>query len=77
MSWFRPSLSTSVTEYDAEGKTVFDAGVTQPTAACRLPNGNVLAAPQQWPAKVVELDRSGKQVSEFTTTTYVYRLRQR
>jgi HEAT repeat protein len=66
-----------VTEYDAEGKTVFDAAVMQPMAACRLPNGNVLVAPQQWPAKVVELDRSGKQVSDFTTTTYVYRLRHR
>ncbi len=66
-----------VTEYDADGKSVFDAAVMQPTAAARLPNGNVLVTPQQWPSKVVELDRTGKQVSEFTTSTYVYRLRHR
>jgi hypothetical protein len=66
-----------VTEYDAEGKIVFDAGVMQPTAACRMPNGHVLVAPQQWPSKIQELDASGKQVSEFATSTYVHRIRQR
>jgi HEAT repeat protein len=66
-----------VTEYDTEGKTVFDATVMQPTAACRMPNGNVLVAPQQWPSKVVELDPTGKQVSEYTTANYVFRIRQR
>ena len=66
-----------VTEYDDDGKTVFDVASMQPTAAARLPNGNVLVSPQQWPAKVAELDKSGRQVSDFNVATYVYRIHTR
>jgi HEAT repeat protein len=66
-----------VMEYDADGKTVFDATAMQPSGVCRLPRGRILVAPQQWPAKVVELDSAGKQTSEFSAPNYVYRIRHR
>jgi HEAT repeat protein len=63
-----PSLWTSrVIEYDAEGKSVWEAAAMQPVSVCRLRNGNTLIAPQQWPAKLVEVDPSGKQVSDIST----------
>ncbi len=66
-----------VLEYDAEGKIVWEATVTQPWSATRLANGNTLVAIQQFPWKVVELDRQGKQVSELGTQTYIQRARKR
>jgi HEAT repeat protein len=66
-----------VTEYDADGKSVFEATAMQPTSVCRLPRGRVLVAPQQWPAKVVEMDSTGKQVSDFAAPNYVFRIRHR
>jgi HEAT repeat protein len=66
-----------VAEFDAEGRAVWDQAVTQPVAACRLPGGNTLVALQQWPAKVVEMDRGGKVVGEIATTVHTYRLRRR
>jgi HEAT repeat protein len=66
-----------VTEYDSEGKAVWEANVMQPMSATRLANGHTLVTSQQWPAKVIELDRTGKQVAEFTTPNYVLRARRR
>ena len=66
-----------VTEYDPEGKVVWEANVMQPMAVNRLPNGNTLIASQQWPAKLYELDRTGKQVAETTLQSYVTRIRRR
>jgi hypothetical protein len=66
-----------VTEYDPEGKVVWEVGVPQPMAACRLPGGTTLVAQQQWPAKVIEVDRAGKTVGELPTTLYTYRIRRR
>jgi hypothetical protein len=66
-----------VMEYDAEGQTVFEATAMQPSGVCRLPRGRILVAPQQWPAKVVELDSAGKQTSDFSAPNYVYRIRHR
>lgn len=55
-----------VTEYDAEGKSVWQTQtVQQPMSACRLPNGNTLIGQQWWPqSKLYEIDPSGKTVSE-------------
>ena len=66
-----------VTEYDADGKTVWEMTATQPQSATRLRNGNVLLSPQQWPAKVIETDTSGKQLSEITVPNFAYRIRTR
>jgi HEAT repeat protein len=66
-----------VTEYDSDGKTVWEANVPQPMSATRLPNGHTFVTSQQWPPKIIELDRTGKQVSEFTTPNYTVRARQR
>jgi HEAT repeat protein len=52
-----------VSEYDANGKEVWSASVTQPVSAKRLPNGNTLVTSLN-PPKVVELDRAGKVVWE-------------
>jgi hypothetical protein len=43
----------------------------------RLPNGNTLAASQNWPYKTYELDKAGRQIHETLTNTYVFRVRRR
>ncbi|MBL8793090.1 MAG: PQQ-binding-like beta-propeller repeat protein [Planctomycetia bacterium] len=65
-----------IVEVDADGKTVWNAALTQPTAAVRLANGNTLAASfnQQ---KVVELDPTGKQLSEFRPDGRPWKVRRR
>jgi len=73
-----PALyQNKVFEYDPDGKVVWEASVMQPISASRMPNGNTLIASQQWPAKLLELDRHGKQVAETTMQTYVARARKR
>jgi Tfp pilus assembly protein FimT len=56
--------SNKVTEYDADGKVVWEATVQQPTSAMRLPSGNTLVASQQL-QKVVEINRAGRVVAEI------------
>jgi hypothetical protein len=51
-----------VVEYDAQGKSVWEASVNMPVSARRLPNGNTLVASMN--QRVVELDRAGKIVWE-------------
>src|SRR6185437_6900516 len=73
-----PSLWTNrVYEYDNEGKTVWEAGSMQPLAVCRLRNGNTLISPQQWPAKVQEVDPAGKHVSDITVANHAHHMRSR
>jgi hypothetical protein len=73
-----PSLWTNrVYEYDAEGKTVWEAGAMQPLSACRLRNGNTLICPQQWPAKILEVDSTGKQVSDIALINHAHHMRTR
>ena len=55
--------TNKITEYDADGKTVWEATVAQPGTPTRLPNGNTLVVSAN--ARIVELDRSGKVVSEL------------
>jgi HEAT repeat protein len=63
-------------EHDTDGRAVWEATAgPQPMAACRLPGGNTLVALQQWPAKVIEVDREGKTVGEVPTALYSYRMR--
>jgi hypothetical protein len=52
-----------VSEYDANGKEVWSATITQPTSAKRLPNGHTLVSALN-PPRVVEMDRAGKVVWE-------------
>jgi HEAT repeat protein len=67
-----------VVEYDPEGKPVWEVTATQPISAHRLPNGNTLVALQQWPGnRVIEVDRSGKQVAEMGTQFYTARAKRR
>jgi HEAT repeat protein len=66
-----------VTEYDADGKVVWEASVVQPMSASRLPNGHTLVSVQQWPGKLIELDRAGKAVAETPTAVYTARARRR
>jgi hypothetical protein len=51
-----------VVEYDQEGRRIWEAKVTQPSSATRLPNGNTLVACSLGNQQVVELDRSGNVV---------------
>ena len=65
-------------EYDAGGKSVWEsASVMNPMAAARSPNGNTLISSQQWPNKIIEVDKSNKQVAEIALTTYAIHVRRR
>jgi hypothetical protein len=66
-----------VQEYDPDGKVVWEANAVQPQSASRLPNGNTVIASQQWPAKLVEIDRQGKTVGETPVPTVIQRVRKR
>ena len=64
-------------EIDPSGKVVLDIAVNQPTAAVRLPNKNILIATQTVPPKLIEFDRTGKQISEKQALHPVFRIRTR
>ena len=64
-------------EIDSSGKVVLDMTVNQPTAAVRLPNKNILIATQTVPPKLIEFDRTGKQISEKQALHPVFRIRTR
>jgi hypothetical protein len=66
-----------VLEYDADGKTVWDASVLRPVSAFRLPNGHTLVSTQESPAKLIEFDREGKQVAETAASNPVVRATRR
>src|SRR5262249_18495262 len=72
VAWMR-----KLTEYDTEGKNVWEVTVQQPWSACRLANGNALVSLQQWPAKVVEVDRDGKTVGEMSPASQPQRIHRR
>jgi HEAT repeat protein len=66
----------TVAEYDGKGKEVWrSTAVMQASHGVRLPNGNTLITSQNWPNKVVEVTKDGKQVNEYSTNTYVFRAR--
>ena len=64
-------------EIDPSGKVVLDITVNQPTAAVRLSNKNILIATQTVPPKLIEFDRTGKQLSEKQALHPVFRIRTR
>jgi hypothetical protein len=53
--------NNKVVEYDAEGKSVWEAAIQWPSSASRLPNGNTLVS-SHGSQMVMELDRAGKVV---------------
>jgi HEAT repeat protein len=58
-----------VTEYDADGKVVWEAQVVSPGTPTRLSNGNTLV-PMINNNRMIELDRSGKVVNEHKDLPY-------
>ena len=65
-----------VVEYDLDGKAIWEAKVSMPTTATRLPNGNTLVVSQQTQL-LTELDRQGKVVLETKLDTRPFRARRR
>ncbi len=61
--------NSKVTEYDGEGKVVWEANVPQAGVPARQPNGHTLV-PSQGNALLFELDRTGKIVHEFKDLGY-------
>jgi HEAT repeat protein len=65
-----------VTEYDADGKVVWEATAQQPTSVQRLPNGHTLVS-SLYSQLMVELDRQGKEVTQTRLDGRVTRVRRR
>jgi hypothetical protein len=61
-----------VSEFDAQGKRVWEAAAHRPTSAVRLTNGHTLISCRD-SQLVVEVDRSGKEVWRFKSTGYPWR----
>jgi HEAT repeat protein len=55
-----------VIEYDADGKSVWQASLLRPIAARRLPNGHTLVS-TNFGQRMVELDKAGKEVSSYNS----------
>jgi HEAT repeat protein len=65
-----------VSEFDGDGKAVWQATVPSPISLVRLPNGNTLVTSQH-PQQVVELDRGGKVVWQYQASGHPTRARRR
>jgi HEAT repeat protein len=59
-----------VYEYDADGKTVFEANVQQANNFFRMANGHTLVTSQQV-RRITELDQTGKVVNEMKDLQYM------
>jgi HEAT repeat protein len=70
-------FQNKVMEYDQDGKVVWEASIVQPIAAERLPNGHTLVTNQQFPLRLLELDRNGKQVAEIPLASFTPRVHRR
>src|SRR5262249_42494236 len=66
-----------VIEYDHDGKVVWEAAMTQPTSAQRMPNVNTLVSSYNFPGKLIELDKGGKVVAETNLAMPAIRARRR
>jgi hypothetical protein len=66
--------SNKVIEIDGTGKVHWQAAVTTPSSASRLPNGHVLVSSMD-AKKIVELDRTGKEVWQQATKGRPFRVR--
>jgi HEAT repeat protein len=58
-----------VTEYDGDGKQVWEATIQPSAGPTRMPNGHTLV-PTNNNTRIVELDRTGKQVGELKDINY-------
>ena len=65
-----------VSEYDLDGKLVWEKDAPSPNFATRLPNGNTLVGSQN-DKSLLELDRSGKRVWEYRPGKSVWQSRRR
>ena len=65
-----------VVEFDADGKSLWEAAVVNPVAATRLPNGHTLVATMVG-QRVLELDRNGQEVWQHATDGRPWRARRR
>lgn len=65
-----------VAEYDDEGNAVWEATVSSPMSATRLPNGNTLVASYDL-GKRIELDRAGKKLWSWQGCWNAVRARRR
>jgi HEAT repeat protein len=68
--------TNKIVEYNADGKSVWEATVQWPTSVSRLPNGHTLVACGD-NQLVLELDRRGKKVWEHKTNGRPWRVRRR
>jgi len=55
-----------VTEFDGEGKVVWETTVSLPTSVVELPNGHILVVSMAL-QQVVELTRAGREVWSYKT----------
>jgi outer membrane protein assembly factor BamB len=62
-----------VVEYDALGKVVWEVAADKPVAAVRLSNGHTLITSMNPSAGAVEVDRTGREVWSYRTSTRVTR----
>jgi hypothetical protein len=58
-----------LTEYDGDGKQVWEASIQPSSGPTRMPNGHTLV-PTNNNTRIVELDRTGKQVAELKDINY-------
>jgi hypothetical protein len=64
--------ANEIVEFDADGKSVWQAKFDQPVAAVRLANGNTLVTSMNQ-QRAVELNKAGKSVWEYKADTRVTR----
>jgi HEAT repeat protein len=65
-----------VSEYDLDGKLIWEKDAPSPNFATRLPNGNTLVGSQNDKC-LLELDRSGKKVWEYRPGKSIWQSRRR
>ncbi len=63
------AANAKITEYDGDGKQVWEAAIQASSGPTRMSNGHTLV-PTQNNTRIVELDRAGKQVAELKDLTY-------
>ncbi len=70
------TLPNKVSEFDADGKLTLEVNIVQVTTATGLPNGNILAGCHNT-RRVLEVDRKGRVVWEYTAAQSPFRARGR
>lgn len=65
-----------VIELDSEGKKIWEASVSRPMSAIRLPGGNILVASRSEMA-AIEINREGKEVNQVSASGFLIRASRR